>query len=136
MAEKSDIIPEGMRICGENLYAKHSIHYENLSSYFLVFGIYINDVCLSWKETVEWCQLLELQHVPVLFEGMFGEELVKNCFTGISKFQGEQEGYVVRISEQFAFTDFSTSVAKFVRKNHVQTDEHWMNSTIIKNELL
>src|SRR5690348_10774698 len=28
-------IPEGMRICGENLYAEHSIRYENLSTYFM-----------------------------------------------------------------------------------------------------
>ena len=31
-------IPEGIRICGENLYAKHSIHYTDLPSYFLVFS--------------------------------------------------------------------------------------------------
>src|SRR5579863_5868310 len=36
-------IPEGWRICGENLFAKHSIHYSNLPSYFLVFGIYNED---------------------------------------------------------------------------------------------
>ena len=32
-------IPEGWRICGENLYAKHSLGYDNLSSYFMVFSI-------------------------------------------------------------------------------------------------
>ena len=41
-------IPEDCRICGENLYAKHSIHYTNLESYFEVFSIWNekND-CLS-----------------------------------------------------------------------------------------
>ena len=32
-------IPQGWRICGENLYARHSIVYENLSSYFYLFSI-------------------------------------------------------------------------------------------------
>jgi hypothetical protein len=32
-------IPEGWRVCGENLYAQHSIAYRNLESYFLVFSI-------------------------------------------------------------------------------------------------
>ena len=32
-------IPNNYRICGEYLYAKHSIYYENLENYFLVFSI-------------------------------------------------------------------------------------------------
>jgi len=32
-------------------------------------------------------------------------------------------------------TEFSQSVAKFVRRNHVQTDEHWSHQEIIKNEI-
>lgn len=32
-------IPNNFRICGENLYAQHSIKYNNLPSYFLVFSI-------------------------------------------------------------------------------------------------
>jgi len=32
-------IPEGYRICGENMYGTHSIHYNNLKSYFLGFSI-------------------------------------------------------------------------------------------------
>ena len=35
-------IPDGMRITGENVYAKHSIHYQSLSSYFYVYGIFEN----------------------------------------------------------------------------------------------
>lgn len=30
------IIGENVRVCGENLYAKHSIHYKNLEDYFLL----------------------------------------------------------------------------------------------------
>jgi len=31
--------------------------------------------------------------------------------------------------------EFKKSVVKWVRKGHVQTDEHWMNSAIIPNGL-
>lgn len=42
-------IPEGWRVCGENLYAKHSLHYSELESYFYVFAIWDeNNRCLSW----------------------------------------------------------------------------------------
>ena len=50
-------IPEGWRICGENVYALHSIYYEQLTSYFYVFSIWNeNNECLSWDETVEWAE--------------------------------------------------------------------------------
>lgn len=45
-------IPEGWRICGEYLYAKHSIFYENLPSYFLGFSIWNEkkmNACLGTK---------------------------------------------------------------------------------------
>src|SRR3972149_543464 len=33
-------IPPDWRICGENLTAKHSIHYQNLQDFFLVFSVW------------------------------------------------------------------------------------------------
>lgn len=61
-------IPEDWRICGENLYATHSVHYTNLETYFNVFSIWNeNNVCLSWNETEDWCNLLGLKTVPVLW---------------------------------------------------------------------
>lgn len=35
------------------------------------------------------------------------------------------EGYVTRNLDSFHINDFDKNVAKCVRKNHVQTDEHW-----------
>jgi hypothetical protein len=62
-------IPDGMRICGENLSFKHSIGYDRLPSYFMVFSVWQGTRCLSWKETLEWCALLSLEHVPVIYQG-------------------------------------------------------------------
>lgn len=130
-------IPNGWRLVGENMYAKHSIFYDALPSYFLLFSIW-NDKneCLSWRETEEWSKLFNLSMVPVLYVGPWDEEKVKNCWTGVSKFGSEQEGYVVRNAESFHYDDFSKNVAKFVRKGHVQTDSFWMTQPIIPNKLL
>jgi hypothetical protein len=35
------------------------------------------------------------------------------------------EGYVVRLADSFTADNFQHSVAKFVREDHVQTDEQW-----------
>ncbi|UED72370.1 RNA ligase family protein [Brevibacillus sp. DP1.3A] len=127
-------IPEGWRICGENVYALHSIYYEHLTSYFYVFSIWNeNNECLSWDETVEWAELLGFKTAPVLYRGIWKEETVKSCYTKQSVFGGEQEGYVVRITERFPYEDFKQSAAKFVRKNHVQTDQHWLSKPVVPN---
>ncbi|GAB4328293.1 MAG: RNA ligase family protein [Flammeovirgaceae bacterium] len=128
------LIPTGWRICGENLYAQHSIHYEELSSYFLIFSIW-NDKneCLSWEETIEYATLLNLHTVPVLGKGIFEEKFIKNVVNHLDL--KRQEGIVVRLADKFHFEDFQKSVVKWVRKNHVQTDEHWMNRAIVPNKL-
>lgn len=129
-------IPEGYRLCGENLYAKHSIFYETLPSYFLLFSIWNEkNICLSWDETVQWAELLNLQTVPVLYRGIFDEEKIKSCYTKESFFGGIQEGYVIRLADSFHYDDFKTSCAKFVRKNHVQTTDHWLHQAIVPNGL-
>jgi hypothetical protein len=125
-------IPENWRICGENLYAKHSIHYTKLKSYFEVFSIWNEkNECLSWDETEEWCKLLGLTIVPVLWKGIFNEDFLRNYDINTEI----QEGYVIRIINSFKYEDFNTSVAKWVRKNHVQTNNHWMYEKIIPNIL-
>ncbi|MFP3728090.1 RNA ligase family protein [Priestia filamentosa] len=130
-------IPEKWRICGENLFATHSIHYSSLQSYFCVFSIWNEkNECLSWDETVEWCALLQLQTVPVLYQGIYDEDKIQSCYTKTSLYGGEQEGYVVRKASSFHYDNFKNSVAKFVRKNHVQTDEHWMNKSITPNGIV
>ncbi len=136
-------IPAGYRICGENMAAKHSIHYLNLESYFYVFGIYDDkNICLSWNETVEWCNALELPTVPVLYRGVWDEEKVKACWTGVSTASpgDPQEGYVVRVSHAFPYEEQdkgldSIYTVKMVREKHVQTSAHWLNEPMIPNKI-
>ncbi len=134
-------ITDGWRVCGENLQAKHAIFYQNLPTYFFVFGIY-NDknVCISWDDTVETCVMLGLAAVPVLYRGIWDENKVKACFSGRTLIDGvdcgEQEGYVVRTADAFAYNDFTNSVYKFVRPGHVAGDtEHWTKVSYKPNKL-
>lgn len=123
-------IPIGWRVCGENLYARHSISYTSLPSFFLVFAIFDGgDNCLSWDTTEEWCRLLGLETVPVIYRGEWDDVAVSRTPPKGS------EGYVVRKAKNFKESDFALSVAKYVRANHVQTSTHWKSSEIIPNEL-
>lgn len=129
-------IPEGYRICGENLQAVHSIEYFDLHSYFQVFSIWNRFECLSWDDTVDWCELLGLTTVPVLWRGNFDEfEKIHNMFDRL--LQGEShEGYVVRLADKFHYDDFTKYVGKFVRPHHVQPESrHWRSGKMTENGL-
>lgn len=129
---KNDI-PIGWRVCGENMYAKHSIEYNDLKSYFYCFSIWDDtNYCLSWHDTVEFCQLLNIEHVKV-FKTLVWDELAIKEFKIDSD---KEEGYVVRNSDGFLYKDFGDNVAKFVRPNHVQPNaKHWFRSTLETNKL-
>jgi hypothetical protein len=131
-AEICHLIPAEWRLCGENVYARHSIAYDNLDSYFYLFSIWTeHNICLDWQQTLEWAELLNLKTPKVLYVGPWNEKLISNLSIDTS----QSEGYVVRISSGFPYASFDQNVAKWVRKMHVTTDSHWMHQKIVPNRL-
>ena len=125
-------VPKGMIIYGEWLYAVHSIEYDNLDDYLMVFAIREGGKWYSWSDVAEWSKLLNLHNVPIVKENITfkTEEEMREITTKMAKrviSQG-QEGIVIRLSN--SFTDFSSSTAKYVRKGHVQSDKHWAHQKI------
>lgn len=129
-------IPVGWRICGENVYAEHSIHYKDLKTYFYGFSIWnSNNEMLSWDETLEWFDLLGIEPVPVLYRGPWNEGLLKNLWEPVAD-GNECEGYVVRDTGTIRYCEFRYKVGKFVRYNHIQTNKHWLlGKAVIPNNL-
>ncbi|MFD0631847.1 RNA ligase family protein [Catenulispora yoronensis] len=127
-------IPEGWRICGENLFARHSIPYSDLDSYFYGFSVWDGDRCLDWDSTVAFLQGIGIPTPRVLYRGVFdGDERKLGKLFRLDL--NRQEGYVVRAEEAFAYSEFGARVAKWVRPSHVQTDTHWMFAEVTPNEL-
>lgn len=123
------LLPENWRVCGENLYAQHSIRYDDLKSFFMVYSIWDEtNTALSWDETVEWCAMLDLIHVPVLYDGIWDEKIISNLWKKLNL--EKDEGFVVRLADRFHYDDFSSSMGKWVRENHVITDTHWKKNWI------
>ena len=98
------------------------VRYENLESPFYIFSVFNDDCCLSWDDVWFYSDWFHIPTVPVIYEGFFNNntiDMLKSLdLTG-------KEGYVIRKRESFKYEDYATSVAKFVRKDHVQTDIHW-----------
>jgi hypothetical protein len=127
-------IPAGWRICGENLYARHSIAYDSLPSYFTGFSVWNADnVALNWDDTLIFFQLLGIVPVTQVYRGKFDLKWIINFVSGLDT--TKNEGIVLRVAREIPYAEHRNLVAKWVRPGHVQTDEHWMHSKIIPNGL-
>lgn len=135
------ILP-GYQVFGEWLYARHSIDYDRLPGFFLVFGVRDVQAGLwcAWNEVTDWAERLGVPTVPVLLRGHVAsasafQRLVDGLATAPSPYGSAREGVVVRLADRFPDQAFEASVAKWVRSQHVQTDDHWKTKAIVKNRV-
>lgn len=136
-------IPEGWRIVGENVWAEHSIRYENLESYFYPFAVYDEkNYCLSYKDMLVFLRTELYKDLPnkwkipttpkVLYRNVFDAIAIE----AIAINPDTTEGYVLRTEDGFHYEDFQLHVAKYVRKGHVQTDQHWLKNAKRNGDLV
>lgn len=132
-------IPENLVIFGENMYATHSIHYTNLDSYLYIFAVYdkVDDVWFSWNDIYKISEDIRIPRVPVIAVIDPTDKIDRLidiiCNYGDTYIKNGGEGIVVRDVSSFPNHDFYKNVAKYVRANHVATDEHWSKQPIKKN---
>jgi predicted kinase len=123
-------IPDGWRVSGENMFARHSIAYGDLDSWFYAFSVWDEtDRCLDWDATVRFTRELGVPVPHVLYRGTFDAKALRK--TPIDT--ATREGYVMRTVAGFRREHFGSHVAKWVRASHVQTDEHWMRGPVVEN---
>lgn len=125
-----NFLGENEGIYGENMYGIHSITYNKLPAYFFMFASRDDKRWYSWNEVEEMAMILGLPTVPVLCKKKYEtiSELKKDIIYFMkqgSNYGDTIEGIVIRNADTFPLEDFSKNVVKYVRKNHVQTDEHW-----------
>lgn len=128
-----------LEIFGENLYAIHSIAYQNLEEHFYVFAIREGNYWLSWEEVKFYAAMLDFPTVPELSLEFPKTELAyealifdlanqKSRFTSVESTTQKpcvMEGIVSRNIGSYEVANFKQNVFKYVRKNHVNTDSHW-----------
>ena len=126
----------GLEIFGENMYAIHSIEYQRLPDYFFVFAIRDGDLWYEWDEVNYFARYFNFSVVPEFpvelivdsLNALNSQEHIQETvqlFMTMPNFGNKIEGVVVRNRESFTTDEFDHNVLKYVRKDHVQTDEHW-----------
>ena len=131
-AWKTNGTPANVFVYGEDLYGIHSIQYDAMreDETYRVFNVRRDNHWLSWDNMSLYAAGLNLITVPVLYRGTFNsvDEITKffeNAIKEPSELGGAREGFVMRVADAFEDSEWSNNVAKYVRKGHVQTDEHW-----------
>lgn len=140
---QSDLKAMDIEIFGENLYAIHSILYPNLDEHYKIFAVRHLDMWLGWEEVKWYADIFDFHTVPEIkiynpadFTAKEIELSVKTECSKPSIFGSMQngtdplvectkEGIVTRNYNEFPVDNFKENVFKYVRKGHVQTDEHW-----------
>jgi hypothetical protein len=130
------------------MYATHSIEYPRLEDHFYVFGVRRGNIWVSWEEVKWYASLFDMKTVPELgiwkpseyteqdYKDAVLDIVVKQSTFGSKHFEGPKagedcsmEGIVTRNIDEFPPTWAGginpENVFKWVRKGHVQTDEHW-----------
>lgn len=167
-------LPDYLQVFGENLYAKHSIHYgcphdgcggcesrnqgPAVRDVFVVFGVYDTryDLWLSWPETEQVAEQIGFPTVPpagnhVLHDPGHHFETPQDYYAGQYKNEHElieylldraertvdqgHEGIIVRSMYPMHYGQFEKKLGKYVRPNHVTTDEHWSHGDAYDNRI-
>lgn len=124
-----------VELFGENMEAVHSIEYGNLTSFFYAFAARRRGQWLSWDEIVELAELLGVPTVPIVYRGNFTsmehlQSRLEAWALAPSAVGGRvtPEGFVVRSAGGWPEAAFANNVAKYVRADHIQTDDTWTRS--------
>lgn len=142
-ARVAHLLPAGLSVFAEYCYAVHSITYGALPDHVLIFGVRDDDSgrFWSWDETCLLAEEIALPTVPVLARGLVEtvralEKQTDALSPGPSVFGGPREGLVVRVAASVEAEAFATSLGKWVRRDHVQTDDHWQHQAIVPQRLV
>lgn len=133
------------RICGENLFYKHTVFYQDLESVFLGYSIWLEDKSenegknesLSWQATLSIFDKIGISYPTLIYEGIYDKKAILEYFEEYKVKKNRQvEGFVIRLKDSFLYEDFSKSVAKYVCDDfEITSSKHWRYEAKTLNQL-
>lgn len=141
------------RICGENLFYKHTVFYQDLESIFLAYSIWVenqlknetenqssthsSNYSLSWQETKTIFDKIGISYPNIIYEGIYDKKKILERFESYKTQKDRKvEGFVIRLEDSFLYKDFSKSVAKYVCDDfEITSSKHWRYEAKTLNQL-
>ncbi len=124
-------LTEHMIVFGEWCAARHSLLYDHLPDYFLLFDIYDTTEKKFWSVSRrdDWSLKVGIHTVPQIDKGLYSSEGLQNLLYSSKSFyrEGSPEGIIVRKDD----SRWNRIRGKLVRAEFVQTIEtHWSSRQI------
>jgi ATP-dependent RNA circularization protein (DNA/RNA ligase family) len=134
--EKLMRLPNNTTIYGELMYACHTVFYNKLPDYFLVFDVYNKnkDRWMDRDERDDFCNKYELHQVPLINKGYFHLEELFPMIPDVSNYGEEPaEGIVIKRYTKKGYTRTKLVRAEFVKR--LEESEHWTHYNLKVNQL-
>ena len=127
-------VPPGYLIYGEWCYAVHSIYYDRLSDYFLVFDILKDGrKWLNREERDNFCAKYEFASIPFIAEGYFNITGLYSLIPEKSAYGDTAEGIVLKRYRKREYIRGKIVKAQFIKT--LEESEHWTKYNIRKNKI-
>lgn len=126
---------ENLMLFGEWCAARHSLRYDALPDWFLLFDVYDRTVARFWstRRRNEFANILRMHVVPEISRGRFSLRTLEELLSGsTSRFRdGPMEGLVVRRESN----EWCETRAKLVRAEFLGINEHWRSRRLEWNRV-
>ena len=132
--EKIMEVPEGYLIYGELLYAVHTIYYDKLPDYFLVFDVRKGSKWLKYDERVEFCERYGFHMVPLVTRGHLTKDDIQNLVPEQSQYGDTAEGIVVKRYAKHGYFRGKVVRPEFQKAMDME-DTHWSFKPVKTNKL-
>jgi len=127
-------VPSNTLIYGELLYATHHIHYDQLPEFFLVFDVRRGKKWMKYNERSEFCTRYGFHTVPLVAEGNFTKDDLRDIVPKYSAHGSQCEGVVVKRYVKHGY--FRGKIVKpgFIKALN-EDDFHWSRKEVTRNKL-
>lgn len=132
--EKIMKVPIGYIIYGELMYAIHTVYYDELPDYFLVFDVWHEGRFLNYEERNDFCQKYKFHQVPLITKDFYNVDDLFDLIPNKSEYGNEPaEGIVIKRYSKKNYTRAKLVREEFVKK--VNDSDHWIHKKLKKNLL-
>lgn len=130
-------VPEGILIYGELMFAVHTIYYDKLPDWFIVFDV-LNVKTNKWMNRSErdvFCERHGFSQVPLIASGNFLKTELSSLIPDISAYGPDPaEGIVIKRYTKKEYNRIKLVKPEFVKRLNDE-DEHWSHKELKRNVL-
>ncbi len=129
-------VPEGYLLYGELLYAVHTIYYDMLPDYVLLFDIWDGNKnrWLDREARTNFCNKYEFDQVPFIDHGYYSRFTVEKLMPEKSFYGSVAEGMVIkRYTKSGEYYRGKIVKPQFIKE--MEESDHWMHKEVKRNKL-